>query len=56
MGLMSLRDRAAQQFADDTGLSKWDASVKLRDDHGDPYVIGYSALHVLAENVGYVSR
>lgn len=48
--------RAAQHFADDAGLSKWDASVKLRDDHGDPCVIDYPALHVLAENVDDVLR
>ena len=41
--------RAAQQFADDAGLSRWDASVKLRDDLGDACGIDYWALHVLAD-------
>ena len=48
--------RAAQRFADEAGVSKWDASVKLRDDHGDACAINYSVLHMLAENVDDVLR
>lgn len=43
--------RAAQHFADAAGHSKWNASVKPRDDCDDPCVLDYSTLQVLAENV-----
>lgn len=48
--------RSAQHLADTVGVSKWNTTVEVRDDQGDPYAIDYETLHVLAAHVDDLLR